>query len=282
MNYRHAYHAGNHADVLKHIVLARVIEHLKKKEKPFVVIDAHAGTAVYDLQGVEAGKTGEWQGGLGKMAEPFAADVEALLSPWRDVLAALNPAGDLTRYPGSPEIALRLMRGSDRLVANELHPEDAMALERHAAFDNRITVTAADAATCIKAHLPPPERRGLILIDPPYEDKSETEKALRMLAQGIRRFATGVFILWYPLKAGDIADKIAAGVASLGIPASLRVELRVREAFAGGGLAGSGLVILNTPWRLDAELRTIVAALAARLGLGHWGQGTVDWLVPPA
>ena len=281
MNYRHAYHAGNHADVLKHIVLARAITHLKKKDKPFRVIDAHAGTALYDLQGVEAGKTGEWEGGVGKMAAPFDNEIEVLLAPWREVLAALNPGGVVTRYPGSPEIALRLLRDSDRLIANELHPEDAMALERHAGFDERITVTTVDAAACIKASLPPPERRGLILIDPPYEEKSETEKALRMLAQGVRRFATGLFVLWYPLKADDIAKRVAEGVAALEVQSTLRVELRVREAFSGGGLAGSGLVILNTPWTLDAELSRVVQALAARLGIGNWGHGTVDWLVPP-
>ena len=281
MNYRHAYHAGNHADVLKHIVMARAIAHLKRKAKPFRILDAHAGVAIYDLQGLEAGKTGEWQGGIGKLADAFAPEIEVLLSPYRDVIAALNPQGGMRFYPGSPEIALRLMRAGDRLVANELHPDDAMALARHVGRDERVTVTELDAEHCLKAQLPPPERRGLILIDPPYEARTEADKALRMLAHGVRRFATGVFVLWYPLKADDIAARIADGVKALGIAASLRVELRVREAFAGGGLAGSGLVVLNTPWTLDQELALIVPALAHRLGLGTWGHGQVDWLVPP-
>lgn len=282
MNYRHAYHAGNHADVLKHIVLMRVIEHLKKKPKPFRVIDAHAGIALYDLHGTEAGKTGEWQGGVGKMAEPFADDVEALLVPWRQVIAGLNPDGGVRYYPGSPELAIRLMRAPDRLVANELHPEDAMELERHFVGDGRVKVTALDADVCIKAHLPPPERRGLVLIDPPYEVKNEAERALRMLAHGIHRFASGIFVLWYPLKADDIAPLLMNGATALGVTATLRAELRVREAFAAGGLAGSGLLVLNAPWRLDEDLRQIVPALAQRLGLGSWGQGAVDWLIPPA
>lgn len=281
MNYRHAYHAGNHADVLKHAVLARVIEHMKKKDKPFRVIDAHAGIGVYDLMGIEAGKTGEWQGGIAKMATPFSADVEAMLAPYRACLAALNPSGEVLRYPGSPDIAARLMRGIDRMVVNELHPEDFKLLEGHFQRDRRVTVTMLDAEAAVKASLPPPERRGLILIDPPYETKDETERALRMLAQGLRRFSSGVFMLWYPLKADDIAARVAAETAAMGVPGVLRIELRIREAFKGGGLAGSGMIIVNPPWTLDNDLRLLMPALAQRLGLGTWGHGTVDWLVPP-
>ena len=211
MNYRHAYHAGNHADVLKHAVLARVIEAMKRKDKPFRMIDAHAGVGLYDLSGIEAGKTGEWEGGVGRLAEPFAAEVEALLAPYRAVIAALNPHGALTLYPGSPELALRLMRGEDRMIANELHPEDAIALERHFIRDARVDVTSMDAETCLKAKLPPAERRGVILIDPPYEVKTEAEKAVRMLAHGLRRFAQGVYLLWYPLKADDTAETYRCG-----------------------------------------------------------------------
>ena len=281
MNYRHAYHAGNHADVLKHIVLARLIEHMKKKDKPFRVIDAHAGIGLYDLSGIEAGKTREWEGGIGKLAAPFDAEVEALIAPYRGVIDELNSGGVLSTYPGSPELALRLMRAGDSMIANELHPEDAMTLERHVTGDRRVKVTALDADICIKANLPPPERRGVILIDPPYEAKTETERALRMLAHGLRRFAQGVFVLWYPLKADPIAEVLTAEARALGAAATLKVELRIREAFTGGGLAGSGLLIINTPWKLDAELRVIVPALAQRLGLGDWGQASVEWLVPP-
>ena len=281
MNYRHAYHAGNHADVLKHAVLARVIEAMKKKDKPFRVIDAHAGIGIYDLGGIEAGKTGEWEGGIGKLAEPFAAEIEALLAPYRQVIAAMNPQGGVRLYPGSPELALRLMRDGDRMLANELHPEDAVALERHFIRDARVEITSMDAETCLKARLPPPERRGVILIDPPYESKTEAEKAVRMLGHGLRRFAQGVFVLWYPLKADRTAETVVSGVAAMGVPGTLKVELQVREAFVGGGLAGSGLVIVNAPWKLDEELRLLVPALASRLGLGSWGRGSVEWLVEP-
>lgn len=281
MNYRHAYHAGNHADVLKHIVLARVLDHMKKKDKPFRVIDAHAGIGLYDLGGIEAGKTGEWEGGIGKLATPFTPEIEALIRPYREVIAALNGGPGLRLYPGSPELAVRLMRIQDRLVANELHPQDAITLERHFIRDVRVDVTSMDAEICIKAKLPPPERRGVILIDPPYELKNEAERAVKMLAQGLRRFAQGVFLVWYPLKADATAETIVNGVAALGAAATLRIELRMREAFEGGGLAGSGVLLLNTPWTLDEELRVIVPALAHRLGLGDFGTATVEWLVPP-
>ncbi len=281
MNYRHAYHAGNHADVLKHAVLARILDHMKKKAKPFRVIDAHAGIGLYDLSGIEAGKTGEWEGGIGKMEAPFAPDVEALLQSYREVIRALNPQGGLRLYPGSPELALRLMRGDDRMIANELHPQDAIALERHFIHDQRVDVTSMDAEICLKAKLPPPERRAVVLIDPPYEIRNEAEKTVRMVAQGLRRFAQGVYVVWYPLKADNTAETVLTGIAQLGLPATLKVELRVREAFAAGGLAGSGVLILNTPWKLDKELRLLVSALAQRLGLGNWGQGSVEWLVPP-
>lgn len=281
MNYRHAYHAGNHADVLKHAVLARLIVHMQKKDKPFRIIDAHAGIGLYDLAGIEAGKTGEWEGGIGKLAAPFAPEIEQLLAPYRAVIAALNPQGGLRFYPGSPELALRLMRANDRLIANELHPQDAVALERQYLHDPRCDVTAMDAETCLKAKLPPPERRGLILIDPPFEVKTEAEKTVRMLAHGLRRFAAGVFVVWYPLKADQTAETILSGIAALNVAATLKVELRVREAFAAGGLAGSGLAILNCPWKLDGELDALVPALAQRLGLGRWGQGSTEWIHRP-
>ena len=281
MNYRHAYHAGNHGDVLKHIVLTRVLTHFKKKDKPFRFIDAHAGIGVYDLGGVQAGKTREWQTGIGKMAEPFAPEIEALLAPHREIVAALNRAGDFQHYPGSPWIAARMLRGTDRMIANELHPEDKILLGDCFRHDRRVRVTGADAETCIKANLPPPERRGLVLIDPAYELADEAERAVRMLAQGLRRFPMGCFILWYPVKADGLADRLCDAVRVLAMQGTLRCELRVREPFKEGGLAGSGLVIVNPPWTLEKELALLLPALAHRLGLGNWGQGTVSWLLPP-
>ncbi len=280
MNYRHAYHAGNHADVLKHAVLALVFQHLKKKDKPLAFLDAHGGTGRYDLMGVEAGKTGEWQDGVGKMADPFTDDVEALLAPWRAALAAENPFGGLRYYPGSPVLAAQGLRVGDRILVNELHPEDAAALRREVGPDRRVKTSVLDAAQAVKSLLPFKERRGVVLIDPPYEQKDETDQAFTMLAEGHRRFATGVFMLWYPVKGLTFAETLVARARALNLPAMLQVELRVREAFDGGGLAGSGLIIVNPPWQIDEELRRLVPALARRLGLGDWGRGAVEWLVP--
>jgi 23S rRNA (adenine2030-N6)-methyltransferase len=281
MNYRHAFHAGNHGDVLKHVVLARLLAALNRKDKPYRVIDAYAGVGVYALDGIEAGKTREWEGGVGKMAAPFAEEIEALLEPWRQVIAGLNPAGGMRLYPGSPEIAARMMRDGDRLIVNELHPDDVALLAGNYLRDRRVQVDQLDAETCVKANLPPPERRGLVLIDPPYEQKDEAAKASRMLAEGLARFATGIFMLWYPIKAKGADDSCIDAARTLGVPGTLMAELRIREAFKEGGLAGSGLIVVNAPWKLDEELALLLPAMAARLGLGQWGQGRVEWLVPP-
>lgn len=280
MNYRHAYHAGNHGDVLKHIVLARLLAHLNRKEKPYRVIDAHAGIGLYALDGVEAGKTREWEGGAGKMSEPFAPEIEALLAPWRGIIAALNPDGALRLYPGSPEITARMMRPADRMTANELHRQDSETLAAHFRRDRQVTVTGLDAEICVKATLPPPERRGLILIDPPYEQRDEAAKAARTLAAGVKRFGTGIFMLWYPVKANDDGGTCLEAAKALGVPGTLMAELRIREVFKQGGLAGSGVIIVNAPWKLDEELALILPALADRLGLGDWGRGRVETLVP--
>lgn len=280
MNYRHAYHAGNHGDVLKHVILTRLLTHLNRKDKPYRVIDAHAGVGLYALDGIEAGKTREWEGGVGKMTAPFAPEIEALLAPWRAVMAALNFDGALRLYPGSPEIAARFMRPADRMTANELHPEDSEILAAHFRRDRQVNVTSLDAEICVKAGLPPPERRGLILIDPPYEQRDEAAKAARLLAAGIKRFATGIFMLWYPIKANDDGRTCLEATTSLGAPGTLMAELRIREVFKQGGLAGSGVIIVNAPWKLDEELALILPALAGRLGLGDWGRGIVETLVP--
>jgi 23S rRNA (adenine2030-N6)-methyltransferase len=281
MNYRHAFHAGNHADVLKHVILTRLLTHLNKKDKPYRVVDAHAGIGVYALDGIEAGKTREWEGGIGKLSAPFAPEVEALLAPYRGIVEALNWDGAMRHYPGSPEIAARMMRDGDRMIANDLHSEDSATLAVQFRRDRRVAVTNLDAETCVKAHLPPPERRGLILIDPPYEQKDEAAKAARTLADGLKRFATGIFMLWYPLKAKGDDETCREAARELGVPGTLTAELRVREAFMEGGLAGSGVIIVNAPWKLDEELATLLPAFAGRLGLGKWGRGRVDWLVPP-
>ncbi len=281
MNYRHAFHAGNHGDVLKHIVLARILTLLAAKEKPFAVLDAHAGIGRYDLEGVQATKTGEWQSGIAKMDDDFAPEIEAVLAPYRRVLAAMNKDGNGRFYPGSPEIISHLISADDRLIANELHPVDVAELRNAYAKDKRITVTSQDYVQSVKAELPFRERRGLVLIDPPFEALNETERASKALEFGYRRMATATFMIWYPVTTEEFATQFVEKMKSLQLPNMLWVELRIKAAFERGGLSGSGLIIINPPWTLENDLRVLLPALAARLGLGDWGRGHVDWLTPP-
>ena len=215
------------------------------------------------------------------MTEQFSSDVEMVLAPYRSVLAAMNNAGTLQFSPGSPEVALRLMRIDDRLIANELHPVDVIALREHYASDARVRVTAVDALQSVKAELPFRSRRGIILIDPPYEVADETERTALTLASGYRRFATGCFVIWYPVTTEKFADTFIDSIARLALPNMLRVELRVKAAIERGGLAGSGLIIVNPPFTLDDDMKMLLPALAQRLGTGNWGRGSVDWLTPP-
>jgi 23S rRNA (adenine2030-N6)-methyltransferase len=263
--------------------------HLKKKEKPFVFVDAHAGIGIYGLESDEALKTLEWEDGLGWLytlsgeALPLEGEAEALLKPWWSVVAAVNrPGRTLTHYPGSPEFARRMLRASDRIVLNELHPADHRALAVYGAEDTRIQVTGQNANIAVKANLPPPERRGLILIDPPYEREDEARHAIKALRDGMRRFATGVFVLWYPVTGDGLSEHIIADARMLAVPKTLVVELRVRAAAPQGGLAGSGLVIINPPWPLEKELPVLVRALCERLGQTEEAAWLVEWLTGEA
>jgi len=268
MNYRHAYHAGNHADILKHIVLTRIVEHLKKKDKPFRALDLHAGIGTYQLESDEALKTLEWQDGLGRLYRldgtpvMMSAQAEALISPWRGTVASVNPPGPLATYPGSPALLRYLARPGDRMIFNELHPQDTEALAAFFARDRKVIITALDAAVAIKAQLPPPERRGLVLIDPPYEVTNEAERVITMLNDGLKRFGTGIFCIWYPITGDRLSDRLERAFRAMKHPQSLLVELSVRAATPEGGLSGSGLFIVNPPWQLDVELAVLLPELS--------------------
>ncbi len=279
MNYRHAFHAGNHADVLKHAVLAQVVSYLAKKDKSFAVLDAHAGIGAYDLLGTEALKTDEWRAGVGLIGTLFSPEIETILAPYRAVLADMNPMGGMRYYPGSPEIILQNLRPLDRLIANELHPEDADTLQENYRADSRLRVSRLDALAAIKAQLPFAERRGLVLIDPPYEAVDEAQRVARQLREGIKRFATGTFIIWYPVTTDEFSSRFIAEIGALGIGNMLQAELRVKIPQT--GLAGSGLVIVNPPFVLEPQLQMLLPALAARLGVAGRGRSQVTWLTPP-
>jgi 23S rRNA (adenine2030-N6)-methyltransferase len=280
MNYRHIYHAGNFADVLKHAVLALVIEHLKLKEAPFRVIDTHAGTGLYDLSSAEAEKTGEWRDGIGSLL-PAAppAEIEAMLAPYLQVVCAENDGGErIVRYPGSPLIARRLMRPDDRLVVNEAHPEDAAGLAALFAKDRQVKVLALDGWTALRALLPPKERRGLVLIDPPFEEPGEFKRLAEGLAAAHRRFATGTVMLWYPIKDIRAAGAFARQAAAAGIPKLLSAELFIDTPRDEGPLVATGLLILNPPFTLESKLEVLLPYLATLFARGEGAKGRLAWL----
>jgi 23S rRNA (adenine2030-N6)-methyltransferase len=263
MNYRHAFHAGNFADVVKHAILARIIGYLKEKPAPFRVIDTHAGAGVYDLAGPEASRTGEWRNGIGKLVRAkLAPAVRDLLAPYLDTIAAFNPTDALKIYPGSPALMQDWLRPQDRLIACEREPNAARALAAHLRADRRAKAIAIDGYTALNAYVPPKERRGLVLIDPPFEQPDEIDALAQGLAGAHRKWPTGIYALWYPIKDTRESEALARRMARTGIPRMLRAEviLPARE-----GLRGSGLIVINPPWRLEGELSVLLPGLAGAL-----------------
>jgi 23S rRNA (adenine2030-N6)-methyltransferase len=275
MNYRHVFHAGNFADVFKHAVLARILAHLADKPQPFRVIDTHAGAGLYDLSGAQANRTGEWRDGIGRMiGASLADDLRALLAPYLEALATLNPGGKLRRYPGSPVLALAVMRPQDRLTACELEPHAAAALGRHLRSDRRAKAIAIDGWQALKAYVPPVERRGVVLIDPPFEDADEFDKLLPRLVEAHRKWATGTYMVWYPIK-GSASSGFVRRLRQADLPKLLRAELHVAAPDA-EKLTGSGLIILNPPWRLRDELRILLPGLLAALQCETSGRSVIE------
>ena len=278
MNYRHAFHAGNFADVVKHATLARIIAYLKEKPAAFRVIDTHAGVGVYDLAGPEASRTAEWRAGIGRLvAAPLAPAARDLLAPYLDAVAAFNPTGGLRAYPGSPALAQLWLRAQDRLVVCEAEPNAARVLAARLRHDARVRTVEIDGYTALNAYVPPKERRGLVLIDPPYEAADEFDRLGAALAGAHRKWPTGSYMLWYPVKDTRATEGFARGLSRLGIPRILRAEVTLAGQRAPLRLGGSGLVIVNPPWTLEGELAVLMPALVRALGAGQ-GASRVDWL----
>ena len=259
MNYRHAYHAGNFADVIKHLALVATLAHLKKKDKPFAVFDTHAGRGLYDLQSNEATKTGEAETGIGRLAALGDAS-----PPLGDYLNLAHAFG-AQRYPGSPLIAARLLRPQDRLVAIEKHEEEARALTRSLAPFARARVMEGDGYERLIALLPPPERRGLVLIDPPYEAPDEFAQAAQTFARAYRRFATGIYLIWFPIKLPSTANAFCAEVLAAGVSKALRIDIDI-GALEDERLHAAGLLVINPPFGFDEEMRTALAVVSPLLG----------------
>jgi 23S rRNA (adenine2030-N6)-methyltransferase len=277
MNYRHAFHAGNFADVMKHAALAQLVERLKAKETPFRVIDTHAGVGVYDLGATEAGKTGEWHEGIGRLyGRPLEPALAELFEPYLSAVRRINGGGALRYYPGSPAIIRHLLRPQDRMTATELHEEDAKALAAEFARDRQVRVIALDGWLALGSFVPPKERRGLVLVDPPYEERDEFERLLSGFTNAHRRWPTGIYMLWYPVKDLEAIDALRAGLRESGIKRLLRVELMVRGRSGGGTLNGSGLVVCNPPWQFDKALAAMLAALRPVLAKGPGADVMID------
>ncbi|MGB3042055.1 MAG: 23S rRNA (adenine(2030)-N(6))-methyltransferase RlmJ [Xanthobacteraceae bacterium] len=286
MNYRHAFHAGNFADVIKHLVLVRILTYLHEKPAAFRVIDSHAGAGRYDLTGEEATRGGEWLTGIARVMQArFSEEAAGLIAPYLDIVRAFNPPGKLEAYPGSPLIARALLRPQDRMVACEVAPAPRKQLIDALRRDEQARVVDLDGWTALPAFVPPNERRGLVLIDPPFEQPDEFERLARVFAESFAKWPTGIYMLWYPVKnrrATDaLARQVAAAAAAKGAgDKCLRLEFSVAPAVEGQGLVSSGLLIVNPPWTLAAELRTVLPELQKPLGQGGAGRFRLEVAKP--
>lgn len=279
MNYRHIYHAGNFADVLKHAVLARLVVYMGQKDKAFRVLDTHAGIGLYDLSSEEAQKTGEWRDGIGRILDAdIPARAKTVLEPYLTAVRDLNPDGGLMLYPGSPKLTRMLMRPQDRLSAMELHPDDYETLHRLFDGDFQSRITELDGWLALGAHLPPKEKRGIVLVDPPFEIAGEYERLAEGLHKAYRRFSGGTFCLWYPLKQGAPIKEFHEALKALEIPKMLCAELSVRSDRDTTGLSGSGLIIVNPPFTLKDELDVILPFLKDRLKQDRHASARAFWL----
>jgi len=259
MNYRHAYHAGNFADVAKHLAIVVILLRLRVKETPFVVVDSHAGRGLYNLDGEEARRTGEAETGIGRLRG--LSNGPAALSTYLDLVRGTGPG----LYPGSPLFAAKLLRPQDRLVAIEKHPEDAAALAAALGPFRNARSEIGDGYARLPALLPPPERRGFVLIDPPYETESEFEDAARAFASAYHRFATGTYAIWFPVKSSAEADSLCGEVLAAGVRRAIRLDVALK-APQEDRLASAGLLIVNPPYRFEEDFRAAFAPASALSG----------------
>jgi 23S rRNA (adenine2030-N6)-methyltransferase len=278
MNYRHAFHAGNFADVFKHAILARILVHLREKPAPFRVIDLHAGAGLYDLAAEESHRTGEWKNGIGRLfAAELRPEAAALLAPYLAAVRAFNPGAELRHYPGSPLIVGELLRANDRLIACELEPAAASALGRRLHGIRQAKAVAIDGWVALNAYIPPSERRGLVLLDPSYEAADEFPRLAAALASAWRKWRTGTYMAWYPIKNRNGPDALAKAIAHSGVEEALRLELTIGPIAANGPLAGCGLIVVNPPWRLAEEAELMFGAM--KEPFGNAGGHRVDWVI---
>ncbi|WP_341503915.1 23S rRNA (adenine(2030)-N(6))-methyltransferase RlmJ [Gallaecimonas sp. GXIMD4217] len=275
LSYRHAFHAGNYADVLKHAVQAFVIDYLKQKPKPFVIHDTHAGAGCYALTDAKAEKTGEYRDGIAKVLA--AGEAPKALKPYLEVIQALNP-GELKVYPGSPWLSRQLMDGNQRLQLTELHPADHKLLCELFKGDRQVRIDKADAFETLIAKLPPRERRGLVVMDPPYEVKDDYQQVVKAIKQAHKRFATGTYLIWYPVVERARTQAMLGGLKDSGIRNQLVMEHGIRPDAPGMGMTAAGVVVINPPWTLKAAFDEALPWLNQVLSPGS-GFTRCEWLV---
>jgi len=272
MNYRHAYHAGNIGDVLKHAVLGRLIAYFQRKDKAFRILDTHAGIGLYDLTSAETQKTGEWREGIGRvLGAEIPAAVAELLAPWLDVVRSFNPDGQLKLYPGSPAIARHLLRPQDRLTLTELHPADFKTLSERFAGDIQVKTIHLDGWLAMGSFLPPKEKRGLVLVDPAFEVTDEFDRMTGAVLKAHRKWSAGTYALWYPMKDMRAIRRMYDAFAEAGIRDVLTLDLNVGRSGPDTRMLGSGMTLINPPFTLADEMRLILPWLADIL---HQGPGT--------
>jgi 23S rRNA (adenine2030-N6)-methyltransferase len=279
MNYRHAFHAGNFADVVKHAALVRILVHLRAKPAPFRVIDTHAGAGLYDLSASEATRSGEWRDGIARLfSSRLAAPARTLLAPYIDAVASFNRPNQLIAYPGSPMLARSFLRARDRLIACELEPGAATALAHNLKGDARCKAIAIDGWTALRAYIPPKERRGVVLIDPSFEDAADFHRLAEGIEGAHRKWAGGIYLLWYPHKEDRAPDALAARLRRSGIPKILRVEISLSPSEIPERLRACGLIAVNPPWTLEDELKRLLPDVVAALAQGAPGNWRLDWI----
>lgn len=264
LSYRHSFHAGNHADVLKHSILVYVLQYMNRKDKPYVYIDTHAGAGVYDVLGQQAQKTGEYLDGIARLFTQEQPTTD-FLKPYTDLIASFNTGQNLHYYPGSPAIAQRLLRPSDRLMLTELHGADAANLRDSLGRDRRVHVSQEDGLKYLKAILPPPEKRAVVLIDPSYEIKTDYDLVIRAIQQAVQRFATGTYLLWYPVINRSATESFIAELVKCQIPDMWRLELCVETDNIDRGMTGSGMILINPPYSLAGDASESMTVLHQRL-----------------
>ncbi|PID48920.1 MAG: 23S rRNA (adenine(2030)-N(6))-methyltransferase RlmJ [Proteobacteria bacterium] len=279
LSYRHAFHAGNHADVLKHATLSQLLKRLCQKDKPFTYLDTHAGGGLYHLQSAWSQKTNEAEQGIIRLWKEPSAWPE--LNTYVQTIQRYNPNSSLAYYPGSPAIASQLSRAQDKLILCELHPNEFQALRQHLGQDKRVALHQRDGFEALPALLPPHPRRGLVLIDPPYERREDYVLVSTALKRALQRWNNGIYMVWYPLlaKNRDASQSLLQSLQTLSCKNLLRIELSVASQPMELGMYGSGVAIINAPWQLDTQIKTWLARLCTALQVDQYAQWRLEWLI---